>query len=1019
MNKMEIDNENKIDEVLYSRSLYVMGHEAQKRIQASSVLIVGLNGLGIETSKNIVLAGCRSVTLYDNKLTKFEDLSSQFYLNEDDIGKSRAIVSAPKLSELNPYVNVSVLDVPEFNVENLSKHNFTVIVLIDQSLTLQLEISEYCHNNNIQFLVGDVKGVFGSIFCDFGRDFQINDINGEPALTSMIASITNDTNAIITTLEDTRHCLSNGDKIKLTDIVGMEELNGKEFNVTVIDPFSFSIDCNTSTFNAYSSNGNVTEVKQSTKISFDSMIQSYENPGNFCGDAWKVELIAPILHLCFRGLLLYQKQYNNQPMPGNMDDAQVFYDMLVDINDKASQEANHFKLDKNNLKNNETMIKRFALCCQGNLSPICALLGGILGQEILKACSGKFMPIKQWFYYDAMDTLPIDPLPIEEVTPINCRYDGQIMVYGKTIQEKLSKLNMFLVGAGAIGCEMIKNWALMGISCHANFNSNNEGTTHITDMDHIEKSNLSRQFLFRNSDIGQQKSSTAARAAKSINASFNLIAYENKVAPETESIFNDDFFESLDMVCTALDNVDARLYIDQRCLFYHKPMLESGTLGTKGHTQIIVPGFTEHYGASRDPPEKLIPICTIKSFPTRIEHTLQWAREWFEPVFNEIPSDCNKYITSDDYNVVMNSQSDNIKLEVLNQIHDALGVSKPNNYEDCVVWTRKLFQDLFCNNIKQLLFNFPLDKVNSSGTLFWSGAKKAPSALEFDVNDPLHLEFIHSVSNMRAIMYGIAPHKDTSVCWTVAPTVICEEFTPRDGVKIAQNEAESKEQAANADIPLANYDQQCQSILSQLPSKQEVGSLRLIPADFDKDVDDHMRCVAAVSNLRARNYKIGEADLHKSRGIAGNIIPAIATTTALVTGIICLEVYKLVQNMPFEKYSCSTNNLALPSFCNNEPNPPKFVTSVIKGVEWKWSPWDRIDINRPDITLSGLLELLEEEFNLDVSMLSSGVSILFSTYGNKKKMEERKMMKLKDIVESVAKSIIPASQKYLIFEVSL
>jgi ubiquitin-activating enzyme E1 len=62
-----------------------------------------------------------------------------------------------------------------------------------------------------------------------------------------------------------------------------------------------------------------------------------------------------------------------------------------------------------------------------------------------------------------------------------------------------------------------------------------------------------------------------------------------------------------------------------------------------------------------------------------------------------------------------------------------------------------------------------------------------------------------------------------------------------------------------------------------------------------------MRVVAAVSNLRARNYKITEADLHKSRGIAGKIIPAIATTTALVTGIICLEVYKLVQNMPFEK----------------------------------------------------------------------------------------------------------------------
>jgi ubiquitin-activating enzyme E1 len=57
------------------------------------------------------------------------------------------------------------------------------------------------------------------------------------------------------------------------------------------------------------------------------------------------------------------------------------------------------------------------------------------------------------------------------------------------------------------------------------------------------------------------------------------------------------------------------------------------------------------------------------------------------------------------------------------------------------------------------------------------------------------------------------------------------------------------------------------------------------PVQFDKDIDGHMRVIAAVSNLRARNYRIPEADLHTSRGIAGKITPAIATTTALVTGV--------------------------------------------------------------------------------------------------------------------------------------
>lgn len=253
-------------------------------------------------------------------------------------------------------------------------------------------------------------------------------------------------------------------------------------------------------------------------------------------------------------------------------------------------------------------------------------------QEVLKACSGKFMPIKQWFYYDFFESLPTQQLAREEVAPLGCRYDGQIAIFGRQFQAKLGGLRMFLIGAGAIGCEMLKNWGMMGVGCSKKSETGEAGVVYVTDPDQIEKSNLSRQFLFRNSDIHRPKSSSAARAIMAMNPTAHVVAYEEKVCPDSEAFFNDDFFESLDMVCTALDNVEARLYVDQRCLFYHKPMLESGTLGTKGNTQIVIPRKTEHYGASRDPPEKSIPMCTLKFFPNQIEHTIQWAREWFEEV---------------------------------------------------------------------------------------------------------------------------------------------------------------------------------------------------------------------------------------------------------------------------------------------------------------------------------------------------------------------------------------------------
>merc|ERR1719378_553670 len=97
------------------------------------------------------------------------------------------------------------------------------------------------------------------------------------------------------------------------------------------------------------------------------------------------------------------------------------------------------------------------------------------------------------------------------------------------------------------------------------------------------------------------------------------------------------------------------------------------------------------------------------------------------------------------------------------------------------------------------------------------------------------------------------------------------------------------------------------------------GVVQIKPVDFDKDVDEHMAFVTACSNLRARNYKIPEADMHKSRLIAGKIIPAIATTTALVTGLVCLELYKVVAKKPLETYKNAFVNLALPFFTFSEP----------------------------------------------------------------------------------------------------
>lgn len=97
-----------IDESLYSRQLYVLGHEAMKRMGASNILIAGLKGLGVEIAKNIALAGVKSLTLYDPTPVAIADLSSQFFLHPEDVGKPRDQTTAPRVAELNAYTPVRV-----------------------------------------------------------------------------------------------------------------------------------------------------------------------------------------------------------------------------------------------------------------------------------------------------------------------------------------------------------------------------------------------------------------------------------------------------------------------------------------------------------------------------------------------------------------------------------------------------------------------------------------------------------------------------------------------------------------------------------------------------------------------------------------------------------------------------------------------------------------------------------------------------------------------------------------------
>jgi len=310
---------------------------------------------------------------------------------------------------------------------------------------------------------------------------------------------------------------------------------------------------------------------------------------------------------------------------------------------------------------------------------------------------------------------------------------------------------------------------------------------------------------------------------------------------------------------------------------------------------------------------------------------------------------------------------------------------------------RLKFEKEYNHRINQLLHNFPKDAMTNEGVPFWSGPKRAPEPLTFHEKDATHVQYIISASNLRAQLYGIKGTTDEAVVIGHLQNITnVPQFQPKK-VKIAASDEEAKEMKESKNNEVSedgDYDEIIARLKKTLPKREEINIGQLHSIEFEKDDDTnfHMDYITACSNLRARNYKIKESNKHETKGIAGKIIPAIATTTSLVTGLICFEFYKLLQtNKKIEDFRNAYVNLALPLYAMSEPAPCGKTTLKIKNSEWSFSLWDKIEIdNGKNMRLKDLMEYFNEQWGLELSMLSYGSAILYAFFHSEEKKKNVK-----------------------------
>ena len=1036
--------EKEINDDLYSRQIGTFGMETMRKLVQLKVLIIGMRGLGVEIAKNIILSGPKSVTIYDEFYPTINDLSSNFYISEDDVGKrSRDQACLDKLKGLNPYVTVELLRFPPTNdfmsLFQKTLLNYNVVVYTELFNTnFLINVNKFCRDNNIKFIYALNFGLVGYIFSDFGNNHIIFDESGSTTISFNIKNITKSADQTLITIDNengqNNFNIGDGGFITFKDIEGMTELNGKEYKIKYENYESFFIPVDSTKFHDYIKGGKAIRVpkniqkkyfdyNQRSNIITDSLHEFLIMDEKKVGRSELLYMVLICIHDYFISHNCVLPELNNMTQAKEIEkNVKNFYDLC---------KKNKYDCYKKIQEYDEKLVLNVIRWCRAQISPVAAFFGGIVAHEIIKS-TGKYEPIDQWLIMDFFEMVENISENADRSLK-GSRYDDQIAIFGNEIQKKIEQSKIFMIGAGATGCEFLKNFAMMG------FCTNDKDSKFIvTDNDSIEVSNLSRQFLFRQKDVGSSKAVTASNSVKLMNPKFNVVGLQKKVCEETEDYFDENFWNKLDYVIMAVDSLQARKYIDTRVVKFEKCSVDAGTMGTVANTQIIVPHKTMSYGDNKENEEeapKVIPMCTLRHFPSIITHCIEWSRDVFNAYFISTVNDIKNYFTNFETfkQNIEKEGSATQNLEKLLEEKIIIEFLINNDYNKLIEYAVKKYTDNFDYRIQQLLYNFPPDCKNEEGKPFWSGSKKLPHNIPYNSNDELSFLFVKSYVHIISHAFGMnltKEQKSDEYIKNISAKVNLPKFSPKNmTINISENANDAnsgKEMIVGND--LKQDEKMCEKIFEELKKldKSKVDANKINAEEFEKDHDEngHIDFIHSSANLRARNYEIVECDRPTTKITAGKIIPTIMTTTATVAGQVAMQLYTLIHTHENKYLRNLFFNLATNYYLFQEPYPPilnedktdEEEGGPLKCIPNKWTIWDRLEMKGPK-TCQEFFDEMFQKYGIKIDMLIANGEIIMSSL-DEESFEKNKNKKIEDLYLSITKVKPKENINYILLQLS-
>ena len=363
----------------------------------------------------------------------------------------------------------------------------------------------------------------------------------------------------------------------------------------------------------------------------------------------------------------------------------------------------------------------------------------------------------------------------------------------------------------------------------------------VVDLDTIDVSNLNRQFLFRKKDVGQPKSLIAKESVLRFNPHVKMIAHHGNV--KNGDLFNAAFVKQFTVVANALDNVGARRHVNRLCVKAGVPLVESGSTGYLGQSNVHYGGVCECYDCVPKQTPKKFPMCTIRSTPSEPVHCIEWGKHLFTLLFG-VMEDSMLSESAEEVEGAATGEGTTESAVAAESVTEQ-AVQRPTSFDSGTLraYALGVLKAFYDAEIKKKL-----------GMKSYDGAEHTPSPINLD-------NYNVSTVDVDSLMGSGGNVLSQGIVWTIEQNV--------------------------------NIFMKCvENFWSNNELRSNIGSY-----EFDKDNRNALDFVVACSNLRAHVFGIPLQSTFSVKQIAGNIVHAIATTNAMVAGLELIELLKIVSSM--------------------------------------------------------------------------------------------------------------------------